>query len=117
MSHQLNYINSTGKDLNYGWLESLSEAITNISNCPLYLEYENTRLYDYSEHTDDPGNTILLMAYIPMEEELPTIGLDNLVREIKTNLEKIFDSSGSHIEEVIVTYQNSEVLIILNAIS
>lgn len=73
------------------------------------------RVIDETEQTDDPGNTILIIAFIPFKGEDNHNLCYNAIPEIQKSLSEDFDSSGDHSEDITVLTQNNEFLIIYNA--
>lgn len=87
-------------------------------------QMERARIIDMTEHTDDPGNTELAIAFIPLMKEDDSNytseewslkyeeaidGTDALAAKLR----EAFDSAGRS-EETILSYQNNEYLIIFN---
>lgn len=80
--------------------------------------YHEIREIDLTDKTDDPGNTVLQIAFIPMEEDE-----DEIPKELSafqygsfvSQLQDAFDSAGDHHEEITVLSQNNEYIIIYNA--
>jgi len=87
-------------------------------------QIEHTIIRDLTDMTDDPGNTILVVALVPGEHYVyENQDLDkheeifhepHHVLEISSELNNLFDSGGDHVEEVIVTLMNNEYCILFN---
>lgn len=81
-------------------------------------DLEDLRILDLTDNTDDPGNTILIIAFLPFystEDDLDYSTYEKRIPEMKALLETPFNSQGDYAEELIISTQNNEYLIIYNA--
>lgn len=85
-----------------------------------HLDLDLSRTYDLTFTTDDPGNTELALGYIPLNNNLDFFSKSKECQvsfelSIKKCLEDYFDNSSDFSEEVFVSSQNNEILILINA--
>jgi hypothetical protein len=71
------------------------------------------RLIDLTDVTDDPGNTAMLIAFVPWEWWREDTW-ETRLKAFQAMLEDEFDSYGDHHEEVTVHMMNSEMVILFN---
>lgn len=94
------------------FIPNLTKILTNAS---LNWDASNARHVDLTDATDDPGNTGLYIVFVPFgeydDEEAHKPQLHEL---IKGRLEEQLNQ-GDHFDEILVTSQNNEFLIILNS--
>jgi len=80
-----------------------------IGDMDTYPDLGLVRVIDLTAHTDDPGNTEALVAFIPFR------GNDEGVKfPSQEEMERVFHSMGDHVAEVIITMQNNEFMLLFN---
>jgi len=85
-----------------------------MQNSSLNWDFENARIINLTKETDDPGNTELYIVFVPLGEyddvEVHDVQLLRFIGE------KITESlpEGDHFDEVHITSQNNEFLLIIN---
>jgi len=99
--------------------EEATQRITDqLRRASLNWDADLMRVINLTEDTDDPGNTELYIVLIPFgeydEEEAHARPLQEDIKQILEG--EHFTSEGDHVEEVLITTQNNEFLIIINRI-
>jgi len=83
-------------------------------NASLNWDADGIRTHDLTESTDDPGNTELYIFFVPAgdydDNEIHEGDLQGLIQHKLTK--GLIE--GDHFDEVIVTSQNNEFLVIVN---
>lgn len=101
-------------------IDNLKSGLQTSSTLKSLTVLDNVRINCLTNSTDDPGNTKLLIAFVPfnpdaIEDSEPVHYEDSTLQQIKTELSNHFCSAGDYAEEILITTQNSEYLIIYNA--
>lgn len=86
----------------------LEETIKPLSNLSI------REILNLTEHTEDPGNTEVYLAFIANNDEDQDI-TDTDLNMLSARAEELtFPSTGDYHEEVTFLFQNSEILAVVN---